>query len=364
MKIAHIIDNLSIGGAEKLILSLAQDFPGELVVISLRPQRLNNDLGQELANLGVKVARFPLGKLFNFSVIWKIYRFIKTEQADIIHTHLTYANIIGGMCSLCTGIPMVTTLHNVRGDVSGNRIRNMIVKFNLRYIAKAVIAVGEAVAQVYRPIIKSDKLRVIPNAINEFPNPSAEAVHRLRAELLGPYNHLLIAVGRLSTQKAYHDLIDTMALVHQMQSDIKLVIAGHGRLQDSMQEQIDALGLQDTVELLGLRKDVPVLLAASDLYVLSSHWEGLPVAVLEAMAASLPIVTTKVGELPYLMDDNGLLVEVGDIKGLANAILTLISDEDKRKQMGERSRQLVHEKYNKQTWLNQVMQVYAEVAGV
>jgi glycosyltransferase involved in cell wall biosynthesis len=363
MKIAHLIDTLSTGGAEKLLVTMAKDFPEEMIVISLRPAKPNNDLSQDLEQLGVDVTTFTAAPLFNLPRILGISRHLTNSHADIIHSHLTYAIILGGICSVLTGKPLVVTLHNVRGDASGNPIRNLMVRFILRFIAKKIIAVGESVALVYKSLNKTGKLQMIPNAVEKIDPPPPEAVAKLRKELLGPtHTQLLIAVGRLMYQKAYHDLISAMVQVRQQLPNVKLVIAGVGHLGDQLSAQIDSLNIGDTVELLGLRDDVPELLAASDIFVMSSHWEGLPLAALEAMAMGLPLIATSVGELPYLINkDNGILVDPGQPRQLGKAIIELLKNPERRKEMGQNSRKLVEEKYRHDIWQREMVQLYSEV---
>jgi glycosyltransferase involved in cell wall biosynthesis len=229
-----------------------------------------------------------------------------------------------------------------------------------------VIAVGWETARAHAAALGGRAIDVIPNAVGELP-PIAEGERdELRRQLgIGDATPLVIAVGRLAPQKALSDLLRAFALLRTPDPTPQLRIVGRGRLRSALQSEIDALGLRDRVRLLGLRSDVPRLLAASDLYVSSSHWEGLPVAMLEAMAAGVPVIATEVGDVPRVLDPGcGVLVPPRDPAALARAIAELIADPVRRRRLAAGGRSRVRAQFGLQAWADRHMMLYEEVAGL
>jgi glycosyltransferase involved in cell wall biosynthesis len=204
---------------------------------------------------------------------------------------------------------------------------------------------------------------VIPNAVAT-PEPlGARERAALRAELgVVDGAPLLIAVGRLVPQKAPLDLVRAFAQVRTLGPAPALWIVGRGRLEDSLAREIARLGIGDRVRMLGLRSDVPRLLAASDVFVSASHWEGLPVAVLEAMAVGLPVVATGVGDVPRALGvDSGVLPSPRDPAAIARAVAQLIADPARRRQLGARGRERVRAHFGTRAWAERHMALYTEV---
>jgi glycosyltransferase involved in cell wall biosynthesis len=173
---------------------------------------------------------------------------------------------------------------------------------------------------------------------------------------------MLISVGRLSRQKAFADLITAFTTVRQKYPTAVLVIVGGGQTRAELVAQIQSLGLEGHVFLLGFRNDVPALLAASDLFVSSSHWEGIPIAILEAMSAGLPVVATEVGDVPLIVNEaSGFIVPPAQPMRLADAITTLLADPDQRRKMGAAARLHVLQNYSPEVWAGKLCDLYLEV---
>ncbi len=171
---------------------------------------------------------------------------------------------------------------------------------------------------------------------------------------------LVLAVGRLLFQKGYHDMLLAFAQVQKRFPDTFLVIVGVGDLLETLVEFSQSLGLSGNVKFLGARGDVPRLLAAADVFVNSSHWEGLSIAMLEAMAAGLPIVATSVGDAAILLSTGcGYLVSAKDSKAFAQALENLISDSETMRKMGDIAREYVKKNYTADLWLDKLLLCYS-----
>jgi glycosyltransferase involved in cell wall biosynthesis len=176
---------------------------------------------------------------------------------------------------------------------------------------------------------------------------------------------LLISVGRLHPQKAIPDLLCALARLRDEGIDFALRLAGAGPSGALVQEEIARLRLADRVTLLGVRRDIPRLLGASDLYVSSSLWEGLPVATLEAMAAGLPVVATAVGDVPYAVTpETGTLVEPGDVEALADAVARMLRDKERRALQGAAARRRAREHFGREAWIERILAIYLSLPGV
>jgi glycosyltransferase involved in cell wall biosynthesis len=208
-------------------------------------------------------------------------------------------------------------------------------------------------------------IEVIPNAVAAAPTISPTERAILRASIVGDQTRpVLISVGRLEQEKGYFDLLHAFATLHQTYPSAALVIVGNGRLHAELAAQLAALSLEGHAVLLGERHDVPRLLAASAIYVSSSHWEGLPVAVLEAMAAGLPIVATSVGDLPHVVvDSTGVLVPPREPRKLAMALQTLLDNPAQRQALGAAAQAYVARNYSPEVWFDRLMALYKEVCG-
>jgi glycosyltransferase involved in cell wall biosynthesis len=234
----------------------------------------------------------------------------------------------------------------------------------MRYLATRVMANGIVVAGFARKRLKDNRpVDVIPNAVDFIPALPAAEREQLRIEISGDAKRpIILSVGRLTIAKGFHDLIDAFALVHAQYTSAVLVIAGGGSLQEEFQAHIQRLGLKDHIFLLGRRNDVPRLLAAADVYVNSSHWEGTPVSVLEAMAAGLPVVATAVGESPHLIENGaGLLVPAHQPQELAAALNSLLASASERQKLGQAALERIQQRYSREIWRRSLLDLYAQI---
>jgi glycosyltransferase involved in cell wall biosynthesis len=360
MKIAHIIDSFYPGGAEKLLITFAEAalLKGYHPTFISLGRTLDTPIWNGLRNLGVQTIQFTGRNLFDLSRFLKLMNFLRAEQFDILHAHLGRSIILGGVASKFSGTPIVCSLHNIVSEDWGSLEAMM-----LRWRADRVIAVGPAVARAYRTILPGMMIEVVPNPVKTHAAlPSSERLS-LRTEIaLDAGRPIIMSVGRLNIQKGFHDLIDAMYEVHQRFPRAFLGIVGGGGLQLELWEHVQRLQLQDHVRLLGIREDVPALLAASDIYVCSSHWEGMPISVLEAMAAGLPVIATDVGDIPELISpETGILLKPHQPAQLAEHICTLLGDSEKQKRLGDSARTFIHESKDPGVWVDRLLGIYGEV---
>lgn len=369
IRVAHLIDSLKVGGAQKLQVSFARAARGRdlsMTIISLA-NATDTPVLEELGAIQVPIVTFPVKKLFNYEHLSKLYRFFRENDFDVLQTHLCAANILGPLIGRVCGIPVIATLHSASFDPRFyKKGRYMLESRMLRHGATRIVGVGHVVAEANQSRVGNRRINVIPNAIVATGQSSTEERQHKRSEMLNSAPHadtvIFISVGRLSLPKAYPDLVHAFASVHSAQPATKLVIVGSGQMHDELAALIRDLNLNDCVTLFGQRSDVAALLNAADVYVSSSHWEGLPVAILEAMSAGLPIVSTSVGDIPRVVSsDSGILVPPRDIKNLAHAMIELARNPERRKQMGANARAYVYRHHSPETWIDQYISLYQEL---
>jgi len=170
-------------------------------------------------------------------------------------------------------------------------------------------------------------------------------------------------VGALRAQKAYDELIQAAAILRSSYPDLHVLIAGEGPEKPRLEALVRDLGLDDVIMMLGCRLDVPDVLAALDVAICASHYEGSPLAVMEYMGAALPIVATRVGGVPDLIEDgvNGLLVEPGNPAGLAKAIADLLSDRERASALGARARERRRLEFDLDVMVHNIEALYEEL---
>lgn len=368
MKILQIIDDLRIGGAQKLQLGFApaaHERGHDVTVATLR-EIPGSPIPAQLESLGTPVVLIEGTRLIDLRRLPRLIRLLRRERFDVVHTHLLESNILGAIAGRLAATPVVGSLHNTEpftGRHAG--IKQRIEYLALRRCTSCVVAVGHIVAESHAEHLQGARLEVVPNAVPLIPPLPADERNALRSELAGrPDRLIVLTLGRLHRQKGYDVLLRAFAELRPSHPSAALLIAGSGSEREGLERLIASLDLGDRARLLGPRADPERLLAAADIFVSSSRWEGLPLAVLEAMAAGLPIVATGVGDVPrVLTESTGRLVPPEEPGALAGEIARLLDDAGLRRELGDRARDRIEREYAVGAWCDRLLAAYADAAA-
>jgi glycosyltransferase involved in cell wall biosynthesis len=366
LKILHLVTSLTVGGAEQVVLSLVGNIDWtrfESHVCSLSVVS-NNALQPEFERLKLPVMVINAKRFYDMKAFSAVRNYIRHHQIDIVHTHLTNADITGGILGRLTGTPVLSTLHNMPRNYNRQRWdRRWLLRFTFRYLVTRLVAVSQQVRNQFIEEwhVPAARMSVIRNAIRM---DSFLAVWEGKVDPSGREGPIITNVGRLSPQKAQHLLLAAAKLVLEQRPDAHFMIVGQGHLEQRLKEKARALGIADHVTFTGLRHDIPAVLAQTDVFVLSSLWEGMPISAIEAMAAARPVVLTRVGGNSELVEPgkSGLLVPPGDVEALAEALLSLLQDEPRRWAMGRSARARVQRLFNVEAFTQAYENLYELLA--
>jgi glycosyltransferase involved in cell wall biosynthesis len=332
----QVLATLKRAGAERVAVELARGLDRtrfETAVVSLYDP-FPGGLEPLLEEAGIRTWHLHKRKGFDPRMWPRLARVCREFRPDIIHTHsyvLRYAAPVARPAAI------VHTVHNL-ADKEVDAFGRWVNRWAFRRRA-APVAVGAEIARSFRRVYGFEVAATIPNGIAlTHCGPGARAVWR-KAHGFGEDDVLIVSVARLEAQKDPLGLIQAFARGLERDLRCHLLLAGAGALETAARECADRCGVSGRVHFLGACSDVPDLLAAADLFALASRWEGSPLAVMEAMAARLPVVATAVGEVPELVATgvNGILVPPGDLEKLADALASLAGDGERRRAMGEAS---------------------------
>jgi glycosyltransferase involved in cell wall biosynthesis len=363
--VAQIIDSLAGGGAAALLVTLAETLEDDdrlrVEVLELDDAPGGDVHRRRLADCGVAVASFPAPRLTTPARFRRLCRHLERQPFDLVHTHLTYANVLGLAAARVIGTPAISSLHNTRRTGYVWR-RHAPEDWALNHLAARLIAVGPAVAEASRRLYRTP-IEIVPNAIAASVAVPSGAVDVVRRELApDPDAFVLLSVGRLAVAKGMEDLLQAFAEVHRRLPGARLLIAGEGPLRSKIEGLVRSLDLEGRVTLLGQRYDVPALLHLADVFVSASHWEGLPLAVLEALRAGRPVVASAAGDtVEVVTPDCGVLVPIGDPQALATSILELASDPARRETLGAAGRRRLEARFGAPAWKNRLVDLYRQV---
>ncbi|MEP7205401.1 MAG: glycosyltransferase family 4 protein [Casimicrobiaceae bacterium] len=263
----------------------------------------------------------------------QLRRFLRAEAIELVHAHESAPLLVAALASPVRSVPRIVTYH-------GSEPQRVAAFARLsQLVAHRVISPSRRTADaLVRAGVSSTKLEVIGLGLAAAPALDAGDVAALRASLL-PRNRrvLAITVARLAPQKGIDYLI---AAIQRLGSvDVQFVVVGDGPLRASLRRLAVDAGVQERITFVGHRDDVPRYLAAADLFVLSSRWEALPLTIVEAMRAGLPVIATDTGGVPELVDASvGRVVPIGDVDALAESIRTLCEDSSLRQELAANAR--------------------------
>jgi glycosyltransferase involved in cell wall biosynthesis len=370
-----LVDHLAGGGAERFAVDLVCSLPAGAFDRTICVSRMPRDWltlppaagsGLEIARLReAGVAILPIHREVHFDP-WRWGPLLRRlRSVDVLHTHQFGSNCWGTVLGTLARVPVIVA-HEQTWSYRGGAIRKLLDGYVIGRLADRFVAVSELDRDrmVQMEKVPAHKVPVIRNAIVPRP-PTGRDV---RAELgIAAGTPVLVVLARLHPQKALRVMIDALARVCAVRPDATLLIAG-GPLEgnpeaDRLREQAERLGLGGAVRLLGRRDDVPDVLAAADIGVMSSRYEGTPLAVLDYMEAGLPVVATDVGGVAELVqhDRTGVLVPPGDPAALADALLGLLGDPAERRRLGEAGRARRREEFDYDRTLQRFADLYLEL---
>ncbi|MCW2599992.1 MAG: glycosyl transferase group 1 [Frankiales bacterium] len=371
LSITHLIDGLAVGGAESLEVTFAAEARGRslsLTVITLNDRRPMPTYAARLQELGAAVRVLnpvPSSRPRRVGGVVRLAKMLRDDRTDVLHTSLMHANILGAAAGRLAGVPVVSSLHGTLDDTGHHRRHvRLLEAAALRWGAKRVIAVGDAVAEEHSARLGGRRIDVVRNAVPPGVRMTRQERARVRLGVgVATTDRLLLTVGRLSPEKGQDHLLSALPTVIGHHPAATLLVVGEGPRLPALQAHAAALGVAGSVRLLGNRDDVPSLLAAADVFVSSSLYEGLPLAVLEAMAAGLPIVATSVGELPSVLGcGRGVLVPPSSPGALATAITELLDRPARMEALARMGPRYICEHHSAEAWVDRLMGIYSEVA--
>lgn len=325
-KVLHLIFYMDVGGAQNLVLSLLKNldrtkFDSVVCTIGSKGDLAGrvSDLGSTLYSLDLANLKWPN----YYRAIKYISTLVEKEGIDVIHSNMFHANLIARVVAIVKKIKVVAAVHNTYKKVHWNRC--LINYFLSKYTSSIVVGSKD----VFNDVIKYDRVNpnlvhIIPNSVDMGMSESNLTKIEARKRLGFTENEFLIGtIGRLENQKGHEYLLRALSkLVISGHNDVRIIIVGHGSLKSHLKQLSFDLKLYKHVHFLGARNHLGDLYKAMDVYVMPSLWEGLSLAMISAMAAGLPVISTRVGGAQEILADNrGVLVDLADSGALATEIV-------------------------------------------
>jgi glycosyltransferase involved in cell wall biosynthesis len=384
IRVLHLIEDLGAGGAERLLyvnLSRLDRSRFEGVVCHLYDRALH--WRQPILDLGYPVVSLGLRSIYGSGLgVLRLLRLLGRERIDIVHTHLYRANVIARVEARIGQAPLVNSLHNPDYDLAALRDNpalspaklralRFVDRFTCRIGRPEFVAVSEHVrdAAVRDLRIPRARTEVIYNAIDLAAfRPMEGATAQLRADLgFGERDLVLVCVARFDPQKGQRYLVQALPALLPEFPRVKVAFIGGGSsvTRDAVARLARELGVEPHVIFAGVQSDVRAYLQICDVFVLPSLYEGMGIALVEAMAMERPCVACRTTAVPEVVADgrSGLLVPPADVAALVDAIRTLLRDPVRRRCMGAEGRRIAERRFDSAVAVRQLEAVYERLAG-
>jgi starch synthase (maltosyl-transferring) len=339
LRIAMMLESDGPGGAEYVLIQLSEELRRRgHTIIPVGPDKGLGWLDRVLREKGFETEQFSLRRAVDPKCLRGMVRMLRRTRVDLVHSHEFTMAVYGAAAARIIGIPYVITMHGAQTVMNVWR-RRVALAWAFKG-SRATVGVSDDTTTYMQQRLKlaPGVVTTVRNGIPVRPG-SADGV---RAELgVRPGDVLFVAVGNLVPRKGHRVLLQALQpLAGPDLPPWRLAIAGRGRQKEPLQQLANELGIADRVHLLGHRDDVPDLQAAADVFVMPSLWEGLPLAILEAMFAGKPVVASAISGIPEAITsgEHGLLVPAGDPGALSAALRELLTDPARRAAFGAAAR--------------------------
>ncbi len=359
VRVCYMAHAFAVGGAEEMVLNLVQHLPArfEPVVCCINQA---GPIGEEIRKTGTPVA--VLGLTPGLRHPWDvagIRRYLRETKPTIVHTFLLTASLYGRLAAILEHVPVVIgTEVNI---YERKRAHHILAERMLMAGTDRVIVSANSVRDFYVDQVHADpaKIDVVYNAVDWKSIQAAKSREQVRASLgLRPDAKVAGVIARLTEQKGHRFLFQ--ALTTPALADVALIVVGDGDLRDALKAEAQGLGILPRVHFLGARRDLGDLLAAMDVFVMPSLWEGLPLSMILAMGAGKPVVATAIAGIPEVVVDGktGWLVPAGDSPALATALGEVFANRQRATQVGEAARSFVLPRFGVDGYINSIVGLY------
>ena len=344
-KIMQVVYSLNMGGSESLSRDIILGLDRRIFSPSICALGEGGAIQDELERHGVPCYTMHRRSGIDKSLPWRLYQVFRREQVDIVQTHHLGQLLYSVLGARLAGARLIHVEHEYY-TLQSRKARRW-----LRWLARwceTIVGVSEGVSKFLRDEVGIPRRKVVtvPNGVDCERFAPRHSVTRQEAGF-STEDLLVGTIARLEPEKDLFMLLDAFQIVRRICSSAKLLIVGDGSLEAGLEDRAKHLGLEKDVLFFGQRSDIPALLGLFDVFVLSSFEEGLPLVILEAMAAGKPVVATAVGSIPEIVtSETGVLVPRRDPERLADALQWLLLDATLRRSMGRAGRALVGSRYN------------------
>ncbi|HEV8385528.1 MAG TPA: glycosyltransferase [Candidatus Acidoferrales bacterium] len=366
-RIMLFTDSFSHGGTERQFVQVLRLIDREKYEVLAGCLKRRGQFLSEAEALGIPIYEFPITSLRKWSTIsWldKLTKLLEDEKVDLVHAFDFYTDIFAVTAAFLADVPVVIAS---RRELAGDRSR--FEQWGIRFacqLASAVVANSHAAGSRLTGLFteNSRKVRVVPNVIDLGAFRMEHAPENVRRQLgFAPGTPLVGALAMLRVEKDLPTFLRAAALLRSSAPEVRFVIIGEGAERQRIESLARELQISASLLLLGDRHDVPDLLAALDVFVLSSVTESFPNAILEAMVMGRPVVATRVGGVPELVEDEktGFLVPPGDASAMAKRIQQLLHDSALRRSMGDAGRLRAQRDFSPQRVQESLESLYDEL---
>jgi glycosyltransferase involved in cell wall biosynthesis len=366
-QILHLISSSGLLGAERVLLELAEQSKraGLKVTIGVlkNSQNPNLELANTASGLGFQVQIFPCNGRFDNNTARTIKGYIEKEGVNILHSHNYKSNFYAWRALSNNNIRWVVTKHGRR---SGPKLLlyNFLDGFIVRH-ADRVIAVSKEIGRKARLAgIAQKKILLIENGVNLGRFATSTSPEAIK-ESLGIKKEALVVgtIGALTREKGHQYLLRAALKVIRIYPEAIFLLVGDGTERPNLEKTASSLGIKNSVIFAGMRKDVPEILSILDVFVLPSLNEGLPMALLEAQAAQIPVVAARVGAIPDVLEDGvtGILIPPKAPQAIAEATIKVLSDRKIALGMAQKGFEKVRDNFSAEKMANKYLSLYKEV---
>lgn len=359
LKLLHLNAGTNLGGTETMLLRFLDKVNKTCFQVSVGALFNNGPLIYEVQKRGFEGVLFKIKNRWNplevLSAFLKVYRFLKLNKIDIIHLYGFYTNLLGRTVARLAKTPIVIT--GLRMEKFGqNGFHSLLERMTADWSDLYISVSGRGRELMLRKQwIADEKVIVIHSGIDiNWANGSTLEIQYPSVGMIAAFNQF----------KAQEQIVLAAPRILKSYPDTKFILAGEGETKKRVIKLITSLGINANFDLLGDVKDVRQILSKLSVFVLASHTEGLPVSILEAMALGLPVVASKVGGIPELVEDGitGILIEPNHPEEFAAAIIQLLSNSEKAKRMGELGRLRVQQEFTLEKMTQKLEHCYLDLA--